>query len=450
MASLTSQLAEFVAGSSFKDLPDRVILEAKRCFIDWVGVALAASRSPTAKVLSGLVRDLGGQKQATVIGSALRTTAPYAALVNGSIAHVLDFDDLHAGAITHTSAVLVPATLAGGEWKGRGGKEMISAFVSGYEAVVRAGSALGGGNRQLQRGWHPTSTVGRIGAATCFGKLIRLNSAQMATAMGIAGAQSSGLKKVFGTMAKHLNSGKAAHDGVLSALLAARGFTAPDDILEGEDGLCKTLTGHFEPGEVLKGLGQEYEILNNAFKSFPSCYQTHAVIDGCLEISGKLSSPVSEVKEIVCEVNPTALKTAAIADPHNPNEAKFSLAYCAARGVMGNVSMQHFVKKEIEKEDVRALMKRVSLRVNPSFTGMANARVQVKTKDGATLTSEVDGLRGGPSKPMNEDEMDQKFMSLVSPALKSEKKAQNALEILRELETLKDVTRFMKSLVRPA
>jgi len=95
-------------------------------------------------------------------------------------------------------------------------------------------------------------------------------------------------------------------------------------------------------------------------------------------------------------------------------------------------------------------MKRVSLRVNPSFTGMANARVQVKTKDGAILTSEVDGLPGGPSKPMNEDEMDQKFMSLVSPALKSEKKAQNVLQILRELETLKDVTRFMKSLVRPA
>jgi 2-methylcitrate dehydratase PrpD len=450
VASLTSQLAEFVAKSSFKDLPDRVILEAKRCFIDWFGVALAASRSPTARILSDFVRDLGGQKQATIVGSTLRTTVPNAALVNGSIAHVLDFDDLHPGAITHTSAVLVPAALAGCEWKGRGGKEMITAFVSGFEATARVGFAVGGGDRQLARGWHPTSTLGRLGAAICFGKLIGLNSAQMATAMGIAGTQAAGLIKVFGTMAKHLNSGKAAHDGVLSALLAARGFTAPDDVLEGENGLCKVLTGHFDSGEVLRGLGQQYEILNNAFKSFPSCYQTHAVIDGCLEISGKLSSPVSEVQEIVCEVNPRALVTAAIEEPHNPNEAKFSLSYCAARGVMGDVSMQRFVKKEIEKEDVRELMKCVSIRANPSFTSMANARIQVKTKDGAILTSEVNALKGSPSKPMNENEMEQKFMSLVSPAFKSEKKAQNILQTLRKLETLKDVPRFMKSLVRPA
>jgi 2-methylcitrate dehydratase PrpD len=448
MESVTKKLAEFVVQSSYKDLPEDVITQAKRCFIDTIGVTLAGVNSRTAKILTGLVKELGGKKQASIIGSPFKTTVLNASLVNGAMSHVFDFDDVHSIAILHTSGFLVPPALAGGEWKRRNGKEMISAFVMGFEVATRISFAAGMGRHQLDLGWHPSSTIGRVGAAVCFGKLMKLDLHQMATAIGIAATQAGGLRRVFGTLAKHFHPGKAAQDGVLSALLASRGLSAPTDILEGSDGLCQVLSHKFDEDQVLDGLGHRFEIFNNSFKPYPACYQTHSVINACLDISKQLPLSSSAVEEVVCEVNPIAIDVAAIIDPKDGNEAKFSLYYCAARGLMGDVSLSKFAPAAIKKEDVQQLMHRVKLRGNPSLT-IENALVEVKTRDGREISSRIENLKGGPSNPMTDDEIDAKFLGLALPVLKDKDKTKKVLYKLRNLETLKDA-RYLMNLLTPS
>ena len=443
MPSFTQELTDFVCRNSYEHLPENVRTQAKRCFIDWMGVAIAAAGSPTVKILGDLIRDLGGRKQASIIGSIYKTTVLNASLVNGAMAHVLDFDDTHYEALVHSSAFLVPAILAGGEWKRRNGREAITAFVTGYEAAVRVSFATGKGAHQLELGWHPTSTIGHIGSAICFGKLLRLNQQEMAAAIGIAATQAAGLRKVFGTMTKHFHPGKAAHDGVLASLLASRGFSAPLDILDGKDGFCQVFSKRFQGDKILDGLGKRFEILNNGFKPYPSCHQTHALINACLDISSKIES--SSIKEVFCEVSPLALEVAGIRNPKDENEAKFSLYYCAARGLMGDVGSSKFVAEEIQQEVVQRLMSCIQIRRNPSF-GIANARVEVKVDNGREMISTIDRLKGGPTNPMTDDEMDEKFLELAFPFFKEAGKAKNFLRELRRIEEFRNISSLMNLL----
>jgi 2-methylcitrate dehydratase PrpD len=448
MESVTRELAEYAVQTTYEDLPEDIIKQTKRCFVDWTGVTLAATDSPTAKILSTLVKEWGGQEQASVIRSGYKTTVMNASLVNGSMAHVLDFDDFHPVAALHPSAFLVPVALSGAEWKGCNGREIIIAFVVGYEIAARVSLGAGKGAYQLGLGWHPTGTIGRIGTAVSFGKLLGFNPQQMATAIGMGATQAAGLMKAFGTMAKHFHSGKAAFDGVLSALLASRGFSAPTNILEGEDGFCQVISRKFDGDQMVDGLGNRYEILNNHFKPYPSCGQTHAVIGAGLDIARKISADSSKVKEVICEVSPIAFKAAGIKDPRDGNEAKFSLYYCAACALMGDVSMGKFTSEEIQKGNVQKLMKRIQIKTNPSFD-IQTAQIEVTTLDGKKIESRSIELKGGPSNPMTEAELDAKFSELALAVLKDEKKVKSILQTLRTLETLKDVNTLMGLLRLP-
>jgi 2-methylcitrate dehydratase PrpD len=248
-------------------------------------------------------------------------------------------------------------------------------------------------------------------------------------------------------MAKHFHAGKAAYDGILAALLAAHGLTAPVDILEGEDGLCKVLSGKFDEGQILDGFGDRFEILRNSFKPYPACYQTHAVVNACLDIFNERRVIPSEVEEVVCEVNPIAAAVAGIKDPKTGSEAKFSLAYCAARGLMGDVGQGKFLPEEIGREDVQQLMKRVQIRTNPSFN-VENAVVEVKTRDGRKIESKIYELKGGPSRPMTDEELDRKFIDQASPVFNEDDKVKNALRTLRALEGLEDVGQLLTLLTQ--
>jgi len=447
MTSVTEKLARAAVEMNYERLPELVVREAKRCLIYWAGVTLWAAESPTAGKLFNVIQDLGGREQASIIPSGFKTTVLNASLVNGSVSHVLDFDDVHSRAIIHTSAVLAPAALAGGEWKKRGGKEVLAAFVAGFEVATRVSFAAGKGPHQLDKGWHPTSTMGRIGAAVSFGKLLRIDATQMAMGLGLAATQAGGLRRVFGTMAKHFHAGKAAYDGILAALLAAQDFTAPVDLLEGPDGLCSVLSGQFDEAQLLDGWGERYEILANSFKPYPACYQTHAVINACVDIFDRDRPDPSKIEEVVCEVNPVALEVADIKDPKTGSEAKFSISYCAARGLMGDVSSSKFVPEEIGKEDVQNIMKRVQIKTNPSF-GIENAAVSVKTSDGRKAESKVQFLRGGPSRPMSDEELDDKFLGQAAPILGSRDQAERALKMLRSVEKLEDVSEILRCLTK--
>jgi len=231
---VTETLASFVLQTSFRSFPREVVHQGKRCFLDLLGVALGGSGQPLSRILVNMARDFGGKPQATIWGKGLKSNVMNAAFINGAMAHALDYDDTHVKTIMHPSAPVIPAVLAVAEWKRLSGKMALEAFLLGYEVETRIG--LGMGNKPYNRGWHATSTFGRFGAAAAAGKLLGLSLAEMSQAMGLAGTQASGLRLVFGTMTKPFHPGKSASDGVLSALLAKRGFTCAPNILEGKKG----------------------------------------------------------------------------------------------------------------------------------------------------------------------------------------------------------------------
>src|SRR5215203_7194419 len=223
-AGLTGRLVAGVRDLRYDDLPADVIVIAKHCLLDWLGVTLAGSREPLAQMLRDEVAEQGGRPQATLIGTDARASTQQAALVNGAASHALDFDDVHLVMNGHPSVPVLPALLALAEAHDGDGRALIAAFVAGVEVECRIGALVMPGH--YNAGFHATGTLGAFGAAAACAHLLALDTDQWQIALAIAGTQAGGLKAMFGTMCKPLHAGKAAANGLLAATLAARGFTA--------------------------------------------------------------------------------------------------------------------------------------------------------------------------------------------------------------------------------
>jgi 2-methylcitrate dehydratase PrpD len=264
----TSRLAEFVCGTELREIPGSALIKARECFLDWQGVALAGSKDPASKIVMEYVAAAGGEEEASVIGSRIRTNLANAALANGLMGHALDFDDYHDGTVIHASAACVPAILAVAEKYHRSGEEFLTAMILGIDVCIRIGLALG--DYHYQRGWHTTSTAGTFGATAGTAKLLRLDVEQLINAFGICGTQASGLRQVFGTMCKPFHAGKTAMEGIISASLAQRGFTSSREIIEGELGLLDVLTEAPNKEIALDALGGTYYINDLSIKPYPT------------------------------------------------------------------------------------------------------------------------------------------------------------------------------------
>jgi 2-methylcitrate dehydratase PrpD len=221
--SPTAAVARFAAEFAFESLPAEVIRETKRCLLDYLGLVIGASDEPAVGKALMTVRELGGNPQARVLGTDLRTTTHHAALVNGIASHVLDYDDTHLPTIVHPTGSAITAALAVGEWKRASGRDLILAFAVGFETECRVGLSIH--PEHYDEGWHITGTAGTFAAAAAAGRLLGLDAQQMGWALGMAGSQAAGVREQFGSMAKSLHIGKAAANGILGALLASTDST---------------------------------------------------------------------------------------------------------------------------------------------------------------------------------------------------------------------------------
>jgi 2-methylcitrate dehydratase PrpD len=266
---LTKKLAEFVQDTNYKDIPSEVIEKGKHCILDCLGSALGGIDDDASKIIIEYIKEFGGKEQATVIGTDIKTDVALAALANGVISHALDFDDYHDETVIHGTAACLPAILSIAENKKLSGEDILTALILGIDVSIRLG--LGLGSYHYEVGWHSTSTAGRFGATAGVAKLLKLDTDKIINAFGICGTQASGVRQVFGTMCKPFNAGKACMDGVMSALLAERGFTSSKKIIEGELGIFDVLTEYPDKGSVLDELGSKYYLSDISFKPYPTC-----------------------------------------------------------------------------------------------------------------------------------------------------------------------------------
>jgi len=302
--TLSSELAEFVAGTEFESLPPEAVTQAKRAILDTLGVALAGCREEGPAIVAEQARRTGGAQEAMVLGRPFRAPAAEAALVNGTSAHALDFDDVNFSMRGHPSAPLLPAVLATADAAGASGARLLLAFVLGVEVEAKLGRLMGG--RHYALGWHPTSTLGPLGAAAACAKLLGLDAERTQAALGIAASMASGVRANFGTMTKPLHVGLAARNGVQVAALAAARFTASDEALDADDGFVSAFLA--EPprdDRHLDGLGQPYDIVSPGLgqKLYPCCYVTHRAIDAAIDSDGDVAGAIERLMELLVDLN---------------------------------------------------------------------------------------------------------------------------------------------------
>jgi 2-methylcitrate dehydratase PrpD len=413
----TSELAGFVAGLDTREIPAEVTHQAKRCLLDWLGVTLAGSADPSVQVLREVSDELGSDGTATVLGTGRKTTLLFAALSNGYAAHVLDFDDTYNPARTtvHGCAPVWPVVLGLGEQDRVDGRRALAAFVAGFETQVRI--ALAAGPAHYEVGWHVTGTVGHFGAAAAASNLLGLDAVQVANALGAAGTQAAGLKGVYGSMGKALHPGKAAMDGLLSAFLARRGFTASTSILESERGFLRVLSTDADPALVSEGLGERWTLPDDGFKPYACGSLTHPTIEAVIVLREVHELVPDQIKSIRATVNDYVSWVTGKAKPTTGLEGKFSIFHSAAvAAVDGAASIRQFTDERVNDPAVAAMRDRVSIVVDDDLPKDA-ATVELVLTDGRRLTSEVLHNKGTPAKPMTDAEIEAKFSELAAPLI---------------------------------
>lgn len=454
MTAVTRKLAEFVAGLSYETLPVEVRERLKALALDLVGIMLRARNDAestpamvSAAALLGLTKG-----SCTVIGDASGYTPAGAAMVNGTLAHSLDFDDTHAPSSLHPSAPITPAAFAAAEMKGAGGKALIAAIVAGYEVQIRLSLALDPA-AHYDRGFHPTATCGAFGAAAAAGRLLELDAEGHANAFGIVLSMSAGSMQFLanGAWTKRSHVGHAAMCGLIAATLAAEGYKGASDPLEGKWGFLNAYAPAADANKVVDGLGQRWETLKIAVKPYPSCRYSHAAVDGILALAREHGIRADDVEEVSVGLPEPGWKI--IGDPEPAKQSprsvvdgQFSMAFCAAVALRSGGFVWDDYARHLADPATLALCKKVRTRVDPKaqadFPEEMSASLRIKTSRDE-FEKYVRVPKGEPKNFLSAAELRAKFDGLVAPYL-SERRRDELAGALLALEQAKDIGALLR------
>jgi 2-methylcitrate dehydratase PrpD len=445
-------IAERIAAITYDGLPQEAVEWAKMAVLDTVGVTLAGAAEPCAQIVERVLGSVGsGARDAgcLIFGSDRRAAPLDAALINGTAAHALDFDDVSNSLGGHPSAPILPALFALGETLDCTGRAFIAAYVAGFETETRI--ARGVHFHHYEKGWHPTATLGVFGAAAGCCHLMGLDRARTAQALAIAASLASGIKANFGTMTKPLHVGHTARSGLFAAQLAQGGFTANPAALEHKQGFLMVFNGqgNFDAEAILKDWGQPYDIVRPglAVKQHPCCGSTHPAIDAMLLLCAEHDIASEKVARIDSWTHPRRLAHTDRPDPQSGLDAKFSVQYCLARALLGGrIVLEDFEGEAFRDDGARALMHRIHAAPHPEMNAASaeylGAEVRITFDDGRTIARRVGSALGrGPDNPLPARALTDKFANCAIRALPSAQvqRLQQMLLQLDEADSLRAV-----------
>jgi len=410
------QISDYVSGARGRTFPPEVTRAAVTALIDYIGVAVGAVNDAPVVPVRRVAESWGARGNAPIFLGP-RTTPALAALVNGTMAHAMDYDDAHQMGAGHVSCPCWSAALALAAQLGSDEKETLAAFITGFEVMARLGGGgpKGVGRNLHRRGFHPTSVLGRIGAAVVASVLMRLDPRQVEYAMGIAATTASGLVGSFGTHAKPFHGGKAAMDGILAVELAAAGFEGATQLLETEKGLLDCLIQDRAVEVPPLDFGARWEILRNGFKPYASCRATHASVQTARSLAPQLAG--RKITRVHAKVHPNVMVVAGRTDPRTPLECKFSAAFCIALGLRGYpLVASDFTEATLKNRAVTALLPLIELEVVPDQP-QYEAHLDVWLEGGERLHGDTPVVLGHADNPMSEADFRTKFEGLVEPVL---------------------------------
>ncbi len=459
MDKITRRLAEFAIGLAYQDLPNEVAERAKLLILDLAGIMVRARHdSESTPSLIRAIERLGLDRgECSVIGDGRAYAPTAAALINGTLAHSLDFDDTHAAGSLHSSAPIVPAALAAAEMAGASGRQLIAAAVAGYEIQIRLSLALDPAEHYA-RGFHPTATCGVFGATAAAGKLLGLDASGLESAFGIALSQAAGSMQFLadGSWTKRSHVGQAAQNGLIAATLAAEGFKGPGQAFEGKAGFLHAYAPAADASKAVAGLGETWETLRLAVKPYPSCRYSHAAMEALVALQeehgiepGAVSAVAIGLPRVGMDIigDPLEAKQA----PKTVVEGQFSMPFCAAVVIRtGDLKWDDYAHHLTDPETLD-LCRRVTCYVDDdaeaAFPENMSGKARVTTPAG-TVEKFIDMPRGEPGNFLSVDEFRRKFDGLAAPYLGKEQTSRFA-ESLLALETANDI-RAVLDLGRPA
>ena len=424
----TQALAQLIAEAR---VPVEVRRQARRYVVDWLGSTLAGGGEPELGAVRTVVTALGGRPAATALCAGERTTAPLAALVNGAAAHVIELDDLDRDSITHPAAPIISAAFAVAEQRGCDWDTLLDAVVIGYEVALRVGEALGPSHYEL---WHTTATAGVLGAAAACSRAMGLDATRSLHALGSAATMAAGLWQflVDGAMSKPLHAGKAAHDGVIAALLAEAGLSGASRALEGSRGMLRAMSEQPRPERLTEGLEHllggasksapmRWRIGRVSFKVHACCRHTHAAIDALLALREEHGLEPERVRRVHVALYSQGAALVSSTTPDSPHAAKFSLPFCIALALThGDVGPSRFSTSALVDPRLTQLASRIDLRVDPEldarYPEQWPAVIEVELSAGQRLGRRVDHPRGDPEVPLSSEDLLRK-VELLLPAL---------------------------------
>jgi len=428
----------------------------KLSLLDSIGVCLHGVTLPWTQHVQAMVEGEAAGPQASIYGSGKKTSVANAVLVNSTAGHAFELDDIHKESIIHPGSLALPVALGFAESLGaKTGRDLITATIAGYEVGARVGNAAT--VRLLLKGFHPQGTSGAFTAAASATRMLGMDAHQTLHAFGIVGSQAGGLMAAQeGAMVKRFHSGRAAQSGVYSALLASRGFTGIEDVLEAAyGGYLVTHSDQPAPEKLTAGLGTVWETLNVGYKPYASVTSIHTALDSLADIMRANNLKADDIASVEAALSQaTYIHCAWEYKAQGVTAAQMNLYYSMAMIALdGTAFVDQYREERLTDPRVLDFIKRVSARIDPEIEAMGAAfrhaaRVAVRTRDGRTLKGELLNRRGSAENPLRPEDIDHKFRQVARSCL-SARDIDRVVALVRDMEKVENLDELIRIMGAP-
>lgn len=424
-STLAAQLAAHHARLGYSAIPAGSRHAMKRLLMDYLGVAIAGSQTESGVIAREFAALQGKSAECSLIGGQGRVPMTAAAFANAISVHSIELDDIDVIALFHFSPPVFSAALAAAEATGASGKDLLTALAAGCEVMERVSMAAN--NDLRNRAFHTTPTCGVFGATVAAGKLLKLDAEQLTSALGLAGAQASGLMEMYGpSMQKRFNPGPAARNGVTAAMMAKLGFTGADTIFEGERGFLRAFAGRTGGAKLVSRLDKPYD-LQIEFKPYSCARPIHNAIDCALEIRNAHKPNLKKIQSIVVRRHPDWAHYHQNIAPRTYHEAQVSLPYSVAIALTeGKALLDQYTDRKLRNAEVLRLMKLTKIETDPKLPRGVSCHTTIRMTSGERHVSQVDYPKGSIQNPMSDAELRAKFESLAVPVIGAQRAARIA------------------------
>ena len=435
-------LAQYSNQLKFEDLPSNIVKETTRAFVNFTGVTIGSCHHEAVDIAIATLSPLSASRQATIMGRKERFDVFNASFINGIGSHVFDFDDTHLVTNVHPAGPIACALLAFSEIYPVSGKEFLTSLYLGIELSIRLSNFVAPSHADV--GWHVSGTHPTIGAAAAVGRLLKLTDQQMMWALSLAASQPTGFRESFGSMTKSFNPGRAASNGLLSALLAKRNFTSSNQMIESRIGWAKSVSQAQNYDELLGDLGVRFETAKDTYKPFPCGIVIHPAIDAAITLKNKYQIAPTQIQSITFKGNPMVLELTGKKTPKTGLEGKFSVFHSIAIALLtGKASEKQYSDQAVNDPKTIALREKINVLVDEKIP-KKSGDLTITMNNGQVHHQFVESAIGGVENPMTDEQLNAKFLELTDGVIPISK-SKTILDQCWKTTQLSSMDKFVKS-----